>query len=50
MIEDSPNSINQAIKAGCKNIIAIKKEDTPDYPEIKQVIKDFTEIDYSLFK
>ena len=50
VIEDSPNSINQAIKAGCKNIIAIKKEDTPDYPEIKQVIKDFTEIDYSLFK
>ncbi len=50
VIEDSLSSINQAIKAGCKNIIAIKKTDTPDYPEIKQVINDFTEIDYSLFK
>ena len=50
VIEDSVNSINQAIKAGCKNIIAIKKDDTPNYPEIKQVINDFTEIDYSIFK
>ena len=50
VIEDSLSSIDQAIKAGCKNIIAIKKIDTPDYPEIKQVINDFTEIDYSLFK
>lgn len=50
VIEDSLSSIDQAIIAGCKNIIAIKKTDTPDYPEIKQVINDFTKIDYSLFK
>ena len=48
VIEDSVSSIDQAIKAGCKNIIAIKKDDTPDYPEIIQVINDFNDIDKSL--
>ena len=50
VIEDSPTSIKQAIKAGCKNIIAIKREDTPDLPEIKQVIDDFTQIDKSILE
>ena len=50
VIEDSPTSIRQAIKAGCKNIIAIRREDTPDLPEIKQAIDDFTQIDKSILE
>lgn len=50
IIEDSAKSINEAIKASCKNIVAIKKEDTPSYKEIIQVVNDLTEIDYSLFE
>jgi len=46
VIEDSASSIKQAIDAGCQNLIAIKKEDTPDYQEIKIVINDFNELDY----
>ena len=47
VFEDSPTSIKQAIKAGCKNIIAIKKENTPDLPEIKLIINDFNDITYN---
>ena len=50
VFEDSAKSIKEAIKAGCKSIVAIKKEDTPSLPEIRQVINDFTELDYSIFK
>ena len=46
VIEDSPTSIKQAIMAGSKNIVALKKEDTPDLPEIKILINDFNELDY----
>ena len=49
VIEDSAKSIKEAIKAGCRCVVAIKKEDTPDLPEIKQTIKDLSEIDYSIF-
>ena len=49
VFEDSSKSIIQAIEAGAKKIVAIKKDDTPTVPEIKQVIKDFTELDYSIF-
>lgn len=49
VFEDSSKSIMQAIEAGAKKIVAIKKDDTPTVPEIKQVIKDFTELDYSIF-
>lgn len=48
VIEDSPSSILQAIKAGCTNIIAIEREDTPNLKEIKKIIKDFREIDKSV--
>lgn len=48
VFEDSPRSIKDAIDAGCQNIIAIKKYNTPDYPQIKQVINDFTEFDKSI--
>ena len=50
VIEDSPTSIKQAIKAGCKNIIAIRKEDTPELPEIKQIIDDLTQIDKNILR
>ena len=50
IFEDSPNSIIQAIEAGCEYLVAIKKEDTPDLPQIKQVINDFTELNYEIFE
>ena len=50
IIDDSTSSIKGAIDAGCQNIIAIRKEDTPDLPEIIQTISDFTEIDRSIFE
>lgn len=49
VFEDSPTSIKQAIEGGATRVIAIKRDDTPTLPEIKQVISDYTEIDYSLF-
>ena len=49
VFEDSKKSIMEAIKGGVNKIVAIKKDDTPNLPEIKQVIKDFTELDYSIF-
>lgn len=49
VFEDSPTSIRQAIEAGVKKVVVIKNQDTPILPEIKQVIKDFTELDYSIF-
>lgn len=49
VFEDSPTSIRQAIEAGAKKVVVIKNQDTPILPEIKQVIKDFTELDYSIF-
>ena len=48
VFEDSAVSIRQAVKAGCSSIIAIRKEDTPQIPQVRQVISDFTEFDYSL--
>lgn len=49
VFEDSPDPIKEAIAAGVNKIVAIKREDTPNLPEIKQVIKDYTELDYSIF-
>lgn len=49
VFEDSSKSIKQAIEAGANKVVAIKRKDTPNLPEIKQVIKDFTELDYSIF-
>ena len=48
VLEDSAGSILQAVKAGCSNIIAIRKDDTPQIKEILQTISDFTEFDRSL--
>lgn len=49
VIEDSPLSIKLAIDAGCKNIVAIKRDDNPNYKEIKQIITNFEELDYNIF-
>ena len=49
VFEDSPKSIKEAIVSGCDKIIALKRDDTPKLPEIKQIIKDYTELDYSIF-
>lgn len=49
VFEDSARSILEAIKGGADKIVAIKKPDTPNLPEIKQIINDYTELDYSIF-
>lgn len=49
VFEDSSKSIREAIEGGATKVVAIKRDDTPNLPEIKQVIKDFTELDYSIF-
>lgn len=49
VFEDSPTSIKQAIEGGATKVIAIKRKDTPTLPQIKQIIRDYTELDYSIF-
>ena len=49
VFEDSPKSIKKAIEAGAKKVVAIKRNDTPTLKEIKQVIKDYIELDFSIF-
>lgn len=49
VFEDSPTSIKEAIAAGARNIIALKRPDSIMLPEIKQIINDFSEVDYSIF-
>lgn len=49
VFEDSPRSINEAIKGGVNKIVAIKRDNTPIISEIKQIINDYTELDYSIF-
>ncbi|MBR4461489.1 MAG: GNAT family N-acetyltransferase [Erysipelotrichaceae bacterium] len=49
VIDDSLQSIQGAVEAGCKQIVAIRNEATPDIPEIIQVVDDFNEIDLSIF-
>ncbi|MBQ1287628.1 MAG: HAD family phosphatase [Erysipelotrichaceae bacterium] len=50
IFDDSPASIRNAALAGCENIIVIKKPNNPDLPQIKQRIKDFTELDREVLK
>lgn len=48
VFEDTAKSINEAIKAGCQNVVAINNLGIPESPEIKQFINDFTEFDKTL--
>ncbi len=48
IFDDSPTSVRNGAKAGCKNIVVIKKENNPDIPEIRQRINDFYEFDRSI--
>ena len=50
VFEDSPKAIKEVVEAGCQNVVAIKRSDTPALPEIKQVIEDFTKLDKSIFE
>lgn len=50
VFEDSPSSIKQAIQAGVTKLIVIQKNNTPNLPQIKQKIKDYTQVDYSIFE
>lgn len=50
VFEDSPKSVKEAIEAGCPKIIRITTDKESVYPEIRQNIKDFTELDYSIFE
>lgn len=50
IFEDSPKSIKEAVETGCPNIVIIKRNDSPNYPSIKQVIEDYSKLDYSIFK
>ena len=49
IFEDSKRSINYAIDAGVKNIVAVNNPNVDKKKEILQIIKDFTELDYSIF-
>lgn len=48
VFEDTAKSINEAIKAGCQNIVAINNLGISELPEIKQFINDFTEFDKTI--
>ena len=52
VFEDSKKSIEEAIQAGIKNLIQINHFNKESYKrkEIIQEIKDFNELDYSIFK
>ncbi|MDO4198048.1 MAG: HAD family phosphatase [Erysipelotrichaceae bacterium] len=50
IFEDSPGSVRNAIEAGCPRIIRISEDNMLNYPEIKQNIRDFSELDYSCFE
>lgn len=49
VFEDSPKAIKEVIEAGCQKVIAIKRDDSPSLPQIKQTIEDFTKLDKSIF-
>lgn len=49
IFEDSLKSIKQAIEAGAKTIVSINNPESINQKEIVQNIKDFRELDYSLF-
>ncbi len=49
VVEDTMPSIIQAINAGCRKVIAIRKEDTVPREEIIQIVSDLSETDRSLF-
>lgn len=49
IFEDSPKSIKEAVETGCQNIAILKRSDSPSYPSIKQVIEDYSKLDYSIF-
>lgn len=50
IFEDSPKSIKEAVETGCLNIVIQKRSDSPSYPSVKQVIEDYTKLDYSIFE
>lgn len=50
IVEDSTTPIRDAIANGCENIILIGRDSELTSSCIKERIKDFTEIDYSIFK
>ena len=50
VFEDSPRSINEAIEAGCRSIVAIQREEIPQRKQILQVIRDFTEFDRKILE
>ena len=50
IIDDSPGSILKAAEAGCRNLVVIQKEGSPDLPQIRQKISDFNKFDYSLLE
>lgn len=50
IFEDSPKSIKEAVETGCPNIVIQKRSDSPSYPSVKQVIEDYTKLDYSIFE
>jgi len=49
VFEDSAKSIKEAIEGGAQRVVAMKRDNTPNLPQIKQVITDFTQLDYSVF-
>lgn len=49
VFEDSAIPIKECISAGCQKVVAIKRQDTPNLPEIKLVIEDYLNFDYTVF-
>ena len=48
VFEDTDASIRHAINAGCNNVVAIRRPETPNLTQIRQVIDDFTQFDRNL--
>lgn len=50
VIEDSASAIRQAIAAGCENIVAIRNPETPQLPQIRQIVTDLREFDQRILE
>ena len=49
VFEDSAKSISEAINAGVTKVVAINQNESLELNEVKQSIRDFNELDFSIF-
>lgn len=50
VFEDSMKSLQEAVQAGCKKVVAVAMDNHPEIIEIRQQISDYQELDYSIFE